>query len=90
MTDTTTETHGLCLAVADRGFVWVGEVRTEGNWVHIKGARAVRRWGTTEGLNQLAMQGPRPATRLDAPADLKVSLRALIALIPCEVDKWNA
>lgn len=89
MTDTTTP-HGLCLVVADRGFVWVGETETSDDWVHIKQARAVRRWGTTKGLNQLAKQGPLSATQLDAAADLKVSRRALIALIPCEVDKWNA
>ncbi|WP_303713622.1 DUF6948 domain-containing protein [Brevundimonas naejangsanensis] len=84
------EDHGLVLVVADRGFVWVGETTTDGDWVHIKGARAVRRWGTTEGLNELANKGPLPTTRLDAPADLQVSRKALIALIPCEAEKWAA
>lgn len=87
---TPAETHGLCLVVADRGFVWVGEVTTSDDWVSISKARAVRRWGTTEGLNELANKGPLPNTRLDAPAELKVSRKALIALIPCEQSRWAA
>lgn len=84
------EDHGLVLVVADRGFVWVGQTTTTENWVEIKDARCVRRWGTSEGLNELAKKGPLPTTKLDAPADLKVSRKALIALIPCEAEKWAA
>jgi len=93
MTDTTTTTgqaHGLALVVADRGFVWVGEAVTTEDWVEIAGARAVRRWGTSEGLNQLANEGPLANTKLDAAADVKVSRKALIAIIPCEASKWAA
>lgn len=89
MTDTQ-ENHGLALVVADRGFVWVGEATTTEDWVEIKGARCVRRWGTKEGLNELALKGPLSETRLDAAADLKVSRKALIAIIPCEAEKWAA
>ena len=84
------EDHGLALVVADRGFVWVGKVRTTSDWVEIEAGRAVRRWGTSEGLNELANKGPLTNTRLDAAADLKVNRKALIAIIPCEVDKWAA
>lgn len=84
------EAHGLSLVVADRGFVWVGETVTTEDWVEIKSARCVRRWGTSEGLNQLAKEGPLRDTKLDAPADLKVSRKALIAIIPCEAEKWAA
>lgn len=87
---TTGEAHGLVLVVADRGFVWVGQAVTTEEWVEITGARCVRRWGTSEGLNELAMKGPLTNTRLDAPADLKVARKALIAIIPCEAEKWAA
>lgn len=54
--------HGLSLIVADRGHVWVGSVTEDQStyWITIEGARAVRRWGTAEGLNELATKGPRP------------------------------
>jgi hypothetical protein len=88
----TTETLGApSLIVADRGHVWAAQdVTFDDRWAYLKQARAVRRWGTTEGLNQLANQGPLATTRLDAAADLRVSLRALIAVIPCEAEKWSA
>lgn len=84
------EAHGLALVVADKGFVWVGQTVTTPEFVEIKGARCVRRWGTSKGLNQLATEGPLSGTQLDAPADLKVSRKALIAIIPCEAEKWAA
>jgi len=101
MTDTATaalaptavdpNTLGRCLVVADRGFVWTAESAVfDADWAHLKNAQAVRRWGTTEGLNQLAAQGPLPSTKLDAPADLQVSRKAVIAVIPCEAAKWPA
>lgn len=88
--ETAGEAHGLALVVADRGFVWVGEAVTTEEFVEIKQARCVRRWGTSEGLNELALKGPLPNTKLDAAADLKVSRKALIAIIPCEAEKWAA
>ncbi len=83
--------HGLCLVVADRGHVWVGVVRTDAEWAYVQGARIVRVWGTTRGLNQLAVDGPLPNTKLDAAATIvKVARRAVIALVPCETSKWSA
>jgi len=84
------EYSGFAIVFADRGFVWVGQVSTTPDWVSITGARAVRRWGTKEGLNELANKGPLENTRLDAKADkpMLVSRKAVIGLIPTEVSKW--
>lgn len=82
--------HGLCIVIADRGFVFVGRVTTDDQWALIKNARCVRRWGTTNGLAELAALGPLSETKLDTPADTKISLRAVIGLIPCEASKWSA
>lgn len=87
---TASRTFGRCLVVADRGHVWVGDVDQDDEYLRIRNARAVRRWGTSEGLNQLAKEGPLTNTRLDAAADLLVSRRAAIAVIPCEAGKWAA
>ena len=81
---------GRCLVVADRGHVWAAEDATlDDDFVRITNGRAVRRWGTSEGLNELANKGPLPNTRLDAAANLLVSRKALIAIIPCEAAKWT-
>lgn len=79
--------HGHAIVVADRGHVWVGDVTTNNEWCVIKGARIIRIWGTTAGLNQLANEGPLPGTKLDAAADLRVSAKAVIAIIPTR-DRW--
>ncbi len=81
----------LSIVVADRGHVWVGGVRPlDGEFLAIEGARCIRRWGTSEGLNELAVKGPRPSTRLDAAATVHVARRAAIAIIPCEPTAWTA
>ena len=87
---TPTRKFGRCLVVADRAHIWVGDVDQDDEYLRITDARAIRRWGTSEGLNQLAATGPLPSTRLDAAADLYVSRRAVIAVIPCEAGKWPA
>lgn len=82
--------HGCALVVADRGHVWIGQnVATDSEWCRIKGAQIVRFWGTEKGVNEL-VNGPLPGTKLDAPADLVVNRRAVIAIIPCEAEKWSA
>lgn len=84
----TTRNHGKAIVVADRGWVWVGDVVTDGQFAHIAGARCVRRWGTKEGLAELAAKGPLPNTQLDAAADVDVNMRAVIAIVPCEAQAW--
>ena len=85
----TTANHGLCIVVADRGHVWVGLTRDDGDYTMIYDARIVRRWGTERGLSQLANEGPLPNTKLDDSATVKVSRRAVIAIIPCCEAAWK-
>lgn len=87
----TSNSIGRCIVVADRGHVWTAEAATfDGDWANLTGAQVVRRWGTSEGLNELAQKGPLASTKLDAKADLMVSQKAIIAVIPSEAAKWPA
>ena len=81
--------EGLNIVILDRGFVYVGDVTISGDWVVIRDAKNVRRWGTTQGLGQLALLGPRPETKLDMAATVKAPLRAVIGLLKCEAGKWS-
>ena len=76
------------IAVLDRGFVYVGDVARDGDWYVISGARNVRRWGTTRGLGQLALDGPTPQTILDPVGTVRVNGRALLTLIDTDPSKW--
>ncbi len=81
--------HGLQIAILDRGFVFVGNVTTDGDWMTITNAQCVRRWGTTEGLGELAAKGPLNATVLDPAGTIRAPIRALIGLIACEAVSWK-
>lgn len=78
------------LVVASAGHVWVAKSITfDGGFYHLHTARIVRRWGTERGLNQL-VNGPTKETVLDDIAPLvTVVPAAMIALIPCNDDRWN-
>lgn len=76
------------IVVLDRGFVYVGAVKVEGDFVVIQNAKNLRVWGTTKGLGEL-VSGPLSETKLDRVGTVKAPLRALISLIDVEQGKWN-
>ena len=78
------------IVVADRGFVYVGLVTLDPDWVVVRDARNLRCWGTSRGLGQLALEGPTPTTRLDAIGTVRIPRRALISLIDTEAALWQS
>ena len=74
---------GQNIVVLDRGFVYVGEVTVEDDFLIIHGARNIRKWGTTKGLGELA-NGALNGTVLDHVGEVKAPLKALIHLIKCK------
>lgn len=81
------EHHGIKLVIADRGFVYVGDVTTDAEWCHIQKALNIRYWGTTKGLGELA-NGPLSGTKLDKTGNVKIAMRAIIGMIDVEESKW--
>lgn len=75
------------IVVLDRGFVYVGQVKEEGDFLVIRNAKNIRIWGTTKGLGEL-VGGPLTNTKLDPVGTVRVPLRALISLIDVEQSKW--
>jgi hypothetical protein len=80
--------HGKNIVILDRGFVYVGDVSTDMEWVYIANAKNIRVWGTTKGLGEL-IDGPLANTKLDDSGNIKASRKALIALIAVQESKWN-
>lgn len=80
--------HGLKIAVLDRGFVYIGQVVTDGEWCHISNAWNIRRWGTTRGLGEL-VNGPLANTVLDRVGSVRVPMGGLQHLIAVESSKWT-
>lgn len=79
--------HGLKIVVLDKGFVYIGHVVTDGEWVHISNAYNIRRWGTTKGLGEL-VNGPTSETVLDAAGNIKAPFHALQQLIAVKAEAW--
>ena len=76
------------IAVLDRGFVYVGRVSYEGDFLILSNAKNIRKWGTTKGLGEL-VNGPLAETALDTVGTVRAPMRALISLIDVVGAKWK-
>ena len=76
------------IVVLDRGFVYVGRVTLDGDFVVIAGAKNIRKWGTSKGLGEL-VSGPRANTVRDTVGTIRAPLRAVIHMIEVEQSKWT-
>lgn len=83
MPATSSEPTGQHIAVLDRGFVYVGNISFDGDWMKISSAKNIRAWGTTNGLGELR-SGPLPGTKLDECGEVLVPKKAIISMIPCK------
>jgi len=79
----------ICIIVAQRGWVYVGDVNLDNLslCVAVRGAMCVRKWGTSKGLSEL-VPGPRPETLLEKQADILVMREAIILVIPVDQVAW--
>lgn len=70
--------------VIEAGWVLAGfEKSRSSDELHITDAVCVRRWGTTDGLGQLALHGPTSNTVLDLCGEVHISLRHIRFYIEC-------
>ena len=90
MNKETMQNGSLQIVVLDKGFVYVGNTHVADGWVKIENAKCIRQWGTTNGLGQLASQGPQPKTILDPTPTVRAPLASLVHLIACEESQWNS
>lgn len=77
------------IVVLDRGFVYIGRVEVDSDFVVINSAQNIRAWGTTNGLGELALEGPKSGTKLDKVGTVRAPMRALISFIEVDVSKWT-
>jgi hypothetical protein len=71
------------IVIAQRGWVFIGDVTRTADEVIIQQAAVVRRWGTTKGLGQLALTGPTNETQLDPCPTVRIHPLAIIATMDC-------
>lgn len=78
------------IIIAQRGWVFVGNVTRNGDEVVITDAKCIRRWGTTKGLGELAAKGPTSSTVLDPMGTVRLHSLGVVASVDCEATKWTA
>lgn len=80
------------ILVLHRGWVAVGDYVTssDGSTVTLENASIVRRWGTTKGLGEIALNGPTPNTMLDSCGTLVVPSLGVILALDCKEEKWTS
>lgn len=79
------------IVVADRGWVFVGNVTKDDAGISIANARCIRCWGTDNdkpGLGYLAANGPTSKTKLDPSGTVRVPLHAVVATFDTDAAKW--
>ena len=78
------------IVIAQRGWVFVGDVEKSGDDVTINNAQCIRRWATTKGLGEIAKNGPTSSTVLDDMGTVRMHALAVVASLDCEASKWAA
>lgn len=72
-----------------RGWVVVGEFKHgENGFCELLNAHVIRRWGTTKGLGELALEGPKRDTVLDKCGDMDIPVGAIIKTQKCNPEVW--
>ena len=76
------------IVVLQRGWIAVGKVSQCGDQVTISSASVIRRWGTTNGLGEIAVNGPKAETVLDKCPDIQAHILTLVFQMECNIEKW--
>ncbi len=71
------------IIIAERGWIYSGLVARDGDQIVISECFNIRRWGTTNGLGELAFVGPRTETQLDPYGTVRIHVLAVCGAIEC-------
>lgn len=76
------------IVVLQRGWVVVGDVEKTPDEVKISNASVIRRWGTTQGLGELADKGVTSKTVLDKCSDVIVHPLSVVLYMNVNPKNW--
>jgi hypothetical protein len=77
------------IVIMDRGWVVVGNTTIKDNYVYIDNAAVVRRWGTENGIGELAEKGELEDTVLDKCPPVKAHELSIVMIMDCNNENWN-
>lgn len=76
------------IVILQRGWVFVGDFSQDQAECKLTNAFCIRRWGTTEGLGELALKGPLAETKLEPTPEITFHELTIIAKIKCS-ERWS-
>lgn len=77
------------IVVLQRGWVAIGDLTSEGPVCKLENAQIIRKWGTTKGLGQLALEGKQADTILDPAGTLRFHELAIVTMFDVNAEKWQ-
>jgi hypothetical protein len=86
----TEEDLGIRIVILQRGWVYIGKLKKKGMDCTLENAYVIRRWGTSRGLGELALEGKKVATVLDKAGVVNYHKLTEVANIKCDESVWNA
>ena len=73
---------GRYIVLGNRGNIVVGDLVISGSTGYMTNASVIRRWGTTKGLGELAIDGPTNDTILDRCGEFEFEILTTCGMIP--------
>jgi hypothetical protein len=78
------------IVVLQRGWVFIGRFKKHGDVCKLYNSYNIRRWGTEEGLGELAEKGKLDETILDAcDGVIEFHYLTMVFSIECDESKWS-
>lgn len=87
---TVTPNSKIKIVILPRGWNMIGYFSKDGSQCKLEKAAVIRRWGTTKGLGQLALEGALKGTILDkCPLNVEFHELIIVATIDCVEGVWQ-
>lgn len=83
------EDSNIKIVILQRGWIMIGKFHRDGADCTLTNAYVIRRWGTSNGLGELAENGPLSDTILDKAGTVKFDYLTVVATIDCIESKWS-
>lgn len=78
------------IVILQRGWVFIGRYSEDGDNCALDNGYSIRKWGTTSGLGQLALEGPTSSTTLDKYGRVEFHRLTIVATLNCKEELWDA
>ncbi|MEV0360111.1 hypothetical protein AB0H71_29035 [Nocardia sp. NPDC050697] len=78
------------IVILQRGWVFIGRYSEDGDSCALDNAYVIRRWGTTNGLGELALEGKKTNTKLDKVGRVEFHRLTIVATLNAKEELWTS